>query len=140
MERKLLPDNPARRVRMPTTDSPPTMPFTRDGIVLMIRACDGYGEGGGTEEHRRVSMPRARALLFLLLYSGLRISDAALVRSDRLNLQTRKLLLRMEETRVPAVPHTARRRDECVDGAPAAWRLLFLDRTRRRNYAYQELP
>jgi site-specific recombinase XerD len=99
--RRILPDNPAQRVKMPQRDSIPTMPYTHDEIVLMWNACEGFADGGGKVEHRRRSELRARALLLLLLYSGLRISDASLLRRDRINLHTRKLLLRMEKTRVP---------------------------------------
>jgi site-specific recombinase XerD len=44
---------------------------------------------------------RARALLLLLLYSGLRISDAVKLERKRVNLETGQLMIRMEKTRHP---------------------------------------
>jgi site-specific recombinase XerD len=100
-DRKWTEANPATKVKMPARELNPTMPFTHKEIKAMLDACHGYGEGGGTEDWRKRSELRARALILLLMYSGLRISDAALLRRDRLDARTRKIMLRMEKTHQP---------------------------------------
>lgn len=101
IEQGITEQNPAKKVKPPKHEQRPTLPFERDEVALMIRACDGFGREGNTEEARRRATLRARALLLLLLYSGLRLSDAALLRRDRLNLHSRKMLLRTEKTGAP---------------------------------------
>jgi site-specific recombinase XerD len=100
-DRKWTESNPAAKVKMPARDLNPTMPFTHNEIKAMLDACHGYGEGGGTDDWRKRSELRARALILLLMYSGLRISDAALLRRDRLDVRTRKIMLRTEKTHQP---------------------------------------
>ena len=97
----MISSNPSDKVKAPKNPRRPTLPFERDEVVRMIRACDGFGSKYDSEAERRLSALRARALLMLLLYSGLRISDAALLRRDKLNLHSRKMLLRMEKTGAP---------------------------------------
>lgn len=69
-----LKTNPARKVRAPRNEDPPTMPFTVAEVKKIIAACDQIDNANPTWiERARI---RARALVLLLLYSGMRISDA----------------------------------------------------------------
>jgi len=52
------------------------MPFTRDEFTRILAACDKYPD--------KLNAVRLRALVFLLCYSGLRITDAVTVRRDRI--------------------------------------------------------
>jgi integrase/recombinase XerD len=91
--------NPAKRLRAPIADDVATMPYTDDEIAALIRACDTMESTNPTQtdDIRR----RARALVYMLLYSGLRISDVAKHRRDALDPATGHLTLRIMKTRVP---------------------------------------
>ena len=62
--------NPAKVIKPPKTDDPPTLPYSRDEFDRVLAACDKY-----PDERNAV---RLRALTLLLRYSGLRITDAVI--------------------------------------------------------------
>jgi site-specific recombinase XerD len=94
-----LPDNPAKRIKAPHRDETPTMPFEQEEVLAIIHACSQLQNNNpiGLERARL----RARALVLLLLYSGLRISDAVALERARVDMMTGRLLIRMMKTRTP---------------------------------------
>lgn len=99
MDRTPLKSNPAKKIKYPIDDSEPTLPFTRDEFLSLLAACDKFGEGNINAGDADFGRQRARALCLLLVYSGLRISDAAAFKRSKLTHG--KLLLRMAKTKVP---------------------------------------
>ncbi|MBZ5677517.1 MAG: tyrosine-type recombinase/integrase [Acidobacteriia bacterium] len=76
-ERKWIDDNPAKRMKLPRNIKPgPVVPYTPAEVGRMISAC---GEVG----HSNYERLRARAMVLLLRYTGLRISDVATLSRDR---------------------------------------------------------
>jgi integrase/recombinase XerD len=63
-----LPANPATKIKPPKIDDAPTLPFSRDEFSRVLAACSKY-----PNQKNKV---RLRALVLLLRYSGLRITDA----------------------------------------------------------------
>ena len=74
-----IPDNPARKLKLPKITPVPTMPFTSEEMVAILTALDSYGEEGS--RNRR----RMKALVLLLRHSGLRIGDAVTLSRERIN-------------------------------------------------------
>lgn len=93
-----LPSNPARRVKSPRDTGLPTMPFSPDEVSALLTACGQISNNNeaGIERARL----RARALVLLLLYSGLRISDAIKLERARVDSSGR-LMIRMMKTGEP---------------------------------------
>jgi integrase len=80
--------NPAKEVKAPTIKLKPKEPYPQEEVIQILSACDELGRGS-YERHR------ARAMVLLLRYTGLRISDVATlardrVRDDRIFLYTMK--------------------------------------------------
>lgn len=96
-----LEKNPATAVKPPKTKQRPTMPYSRDEVIRLVRACDTYWSNTGRKDFRALAPLRARALILGLYYTGLRIGDLVQLRRDRLNIRTGKLLLRTEKTGTP---------------------------------------
>jgi integrase len=90
-------NNSARKLKNPKVEHNPTLPFERDEVVRILAACERYAEecGGGDTEYSR----KLRALVLLLRYSGLRISDGAMLSRDR--IREGKLLLYTAKTGTP---------------------------------------
>ncbi len=89
--------NPAKKLRAPKVVRVPTLPFTRDEISRMIAACDRIDNNNPAGVQR--ARLRARALLYTLLYTGFRLSDAVRLERSRLDMQTGKLMVRTMKTR-----------------------------------------
>jgi integrase/recombinase XerD len=90
--------NAAKLVKSPKVDDPPTLPFTQKEFDDCVKASDNY-----PDERNR---PRILGLLYLLRYSGLRITDAVTLRRDK--IKDGMLTLRTAKTgtdvRVPLPP------------------------------------
>lgn len=90
--------DPTRSLRNPKITSAPTLPYTQDEMIRILTACtelaDSHGKVGG--ENGR----RARALVLLLRYSGMRIGDTVTCAIDR--LRGDRLFLYTQKTGVPA--------------------------------------
>jgi site-specific recombinase XerD len=98
-DRKWISDNPARRLRMPLAEDVATLPFSPEEVGKLIAACDHIsGSNPSTTPYIR---RRARALVYTLLYSGLRIGDVGLLRRSALDEDTRHLTVRTTKTGVP---------------------------------------
>ena len=92
-----LTTNPAAKLKNPKVSQQPTMPFSREGMVEILAACDRY-----PDSYRRTgeaNAKRLRALVLLFRYSGLRIRDTVTLPSDRIN--GNKLFLYIAKTGVP---------------------------------------
>ncbi len=76
LRRKWIGSNPAREVRPPKLKPKPKEPYTQDEVCRIIEACNRLGKG--TYERSRV-----KAMVLLLQYTGLRISDVSLLARDR---------------------------------------------------------
>jgi integrase/recombinase XerD len=75
--------NPAKTIRPPAHKPVPTLPYSDDEWKKIVWALDAY-----KEIHRQSPMPiiqKLRALVFLMRYSGLRISDAVQLTRDRVD-------------------------------------------------------
>ena len=88
VNRKWMSDNPAREIRHPKIKPKPKDPFTRSEVAAIIAASEKIGRG----PYERL---RARAIVMLLRYAALRVSDVAMlprdrVRGDRIFLYTQK--------------------------------------------------
>jgi len=85
--------NPARELKAPKVSVRPTMPFTRKEMIAILAAADeviSEKQAPGKDNARRL-----RALILLLRYTGLRISDAVRCSSEqvvngKLRLYTQK--------------------------------------------------
>ena len=119
-----VPVNVARQLKSPTTHVPEVIPFTEDEITKILAACDKY-----TPAYNGV---RLRALVLLLLHSGLRIGDA--VTLERNKIIDGSLVLRTQKRGVPislplppvalkaleVIPHTSRYYFTTGDAQPKA--------------------
>ena len=88
--------NPAAVIKPPKADQSPTMPFEQKQIDALIKAADKFNAGGKFGPGNR---QRIRAMILLLRYSGLRISDAAVL--ERSRLKGDKLFLYTQKTGTP---------------------------------------
>ena len=95
--KRWIAENPTAGMKLPRPDSALTMPYTEEEIGRMLAACDALKCSRQSQRTRQ----RARALVLLLLYSGLRISDAVQLRRDAVDFKTGKVLLRIMKTRAP---------------------------------------
>jgi integrase/recombinase XerD len=88
--------NPALSVKAPRSDSSPTLPFEEEEVERLLAAADTFTVKGtfGAGNRKRV-----RAMILLLRYSGLRISDAATL--ERTRLKGSKLFLYTQKTGTP---------------------------------------
>jgi integrase/recombinase XerD len=71
-----LPTNPAKVIKPPKVDDPPTLPYSKDVLPRVLAACDEYPD--------KKNAVRLRALTLLLRYSGLRGSDAVTLTKHRI--------------------------------------------------------
>lgn len=92
-----IPNNPASKLKPPKTMPPPTVPFTAEEVRRILAFCEPGGDRQKKTQSKNVH--RLRALVLLLLYSGLRIRDAATLCRDR--IADCKLLLYTAKTGVP---------------------------------------
>ena len=76
-DRGWVAENAAKRVRTPRVKPNPKDPYTSEEIVRILAACDRIG--AGTYERLR-----ARAMVLLLRYTALRVSDIATLQRTRI--------------------------------------------------------
>ena len=97
LERKWIESNPAKLLRPPKVAACPTMPLTSDEMIKILAACDTLQNT--THASGRMNVRRLKALVLLMRYSGIRISDAVALTTDRLD--GKKLFLYTAKTGVP---------------------------------------
>jgi integrase/recombinase XerD len=107
-----LTENFATKVELPKPDGVSTLPFREDEAKALLAACDRLGEGAETgrgrydafsDEHVEDERRYARALVMLLLGTGLRISDAVNLARNRVFIDRKgatRLKVRTEKTGV----------------------------------------
>jgi site-specific recombinase XerD len=90
VERRWIAENPAKKIKPPRNIKPKeVVPYEPNEITRMLAACDVVG-------HSDYERRRARAMLLLLRYTGLRISDVATLRRDR--VQNGRIFLHTKKT------------------------------------------
>lgn len=89
--------NPAANVRRAKETHRPTLPFTSDELVSIMRVLNEHC--AGKVGIRREQAERLRALVLVMRWSGIRISDA--VNLQRSQIQGDVLFLRQAKTDVP---------------------------------------
>ena len=97
LDRKWITENPAVKMKLPKPDQTTTLPYTDEEVNRMLDACDRLRCDGANLRTRQ----RARALILLLLYSGLRISDAVKLERDAVDFKTGQVRLRILKTKTP---------------------------------------
>lgn len=84
-------DNPAKPVRMALSNPQPAAPLSQAEIDRLFAAVDKLGGADPRAGEWRV---RARAVLMVFLYTGLRVSDVALLEWASVDLRSRYITLR----------------------------------------------
>ena len=82
MQNGWISSNPASEIKGPKVTTRPTLPFTRDEMMLVLAAIAEWVEE--CDLAGKANARRLRALVLLLRYSGLRIGDAIGCSVDRL--------------------------------------------------------
>lgn len=95
IEHEWIKKNFAKSLKPPKEADPVTLPFEPDEVKALLKACDQI-ENANRESATRARL-RNKALLLLLLYSGMRISDCIKLRRDRLRPDG-KLFMRTMKT------------------------------------------
>lgn len=95
-----LKSNPAKLIKLPIAASAPVLPFTAKEIETILAACDRY-----PNSRNRI---RLRALVWLMMTSGLRLGDAVSLSRDK--IKAGRLHLRTAKTgttiNIPLPPET----------------------------------
>jgi site-specific recombinase XerD len=77
LDRDWIDRNPAKKMRMPPDPKPkPREPYTQAEIIRILAACETFGKSS----YERL---RAKAMVLLMRFYGLRVSDVATLRKDR---------------------------------------------------------
>jgi integrase/recombinase XerD len=71
-----LETNPAKIIKPPKVEDPPTLPYTKEEFERVVKACDKY-----PRKHHAVKL---KALVLLLRHSGFRITDAITLTKQRI--------------------------------------------------------
>ncbi|HKW35870.1 MAG TPA: hypothetical protein VJN92_22890 [Candidatus Acidoferrum sp.] len=96
-KRNWVENNPAKLLRPPKVPVCPTMPLTRAETVKILAACDSLRIT--TPRHGKLNANRLKTLVLVMRYSGMRVSDAVRMTTDRLD--GGKLFLYTQKTGVP---------------------------------------
>lgn len=96
-DRQWVESNPATRIKLPKVSIRPTMPLTHDEMVKILTACDGWQVT--TPVEGKLNAHRLKTLVLLMRYTGMRVSDAVTLTTDRLD--GKRLFLYTQKTGVP---------------------------------------
>ena len=88
--------DPFALVKSPRAQDSPTLPFEAGEVEALLKSADTFNPKGRFKDGNR---KRIRAMVLLLRYSGLRISDAAVL--ERARLSDDKLFLYTQKTGTP---------------------------------------
>ncbi len=97
-DRQWVESNPATRIKLPKVSIRPTMPLTRAEFVKILTACDTL-QLKAEKPIAKFNAQRLKTLVLLMRYSGMRVSDAVTLTTDRLD--GKKLFLYTQKTGVP---------------------------------------
>lgn len=98
VDRDWLEKNPALRLSNPRVELRPTMPLSDNEMKSILTACDS-AVLTATQPAQKLNALRLKAIVLLMRYSGLRVSDAVTLETSRLD--GNKLFLRTEKTGQP---------------------------------------
>ena len=108
--------SPARLVKMPPAKYDPTLPFTDQEMEKILWAADSIREAHPKTPEE--TPKKLKALILLMRYSGIRISDAVMFHREK--LKDNKLFLRQEKTKhpvwVPLPKNVVLALEECDEG------------------------
>jgi site-specific recombinase XerD len=96
-DRQWVESNPAAKMKLPKISVCPTMPLTTDQWLNLLTACDKFLANAPDEG--KLNAIRVKTLLVLMRYSGMRVSDAVTLTTDRLD--GNRLFLYTQKTGVP---------------------------------------
>jgi integrase/recombinase XerD len=97
-DRQWVESNPAAKIKLPKVSVCPTMPLTREGLVKILTACDTL-QLKAEKPIAKFNAQRLKTLVLLMRYSGMRVSDAVTMTTDRLD--GKKLFLYTQKTGTP---------------------------------------
>jgi integrase/recombinase XerD len=117
-ESEWIAENPARRLKPAKIEDPPRVPFDEGEVASILKACDECPRRGTADPFRM------RALIDLMLETGLRIGDA--VQLKRSAISGGRLRLRTEKTGV----------DVCLPLSPKLIIALNTLRSTNRDYFF----
>jgi len=83
-----LAENVALAVKHPKVEPPDPDPLTREQIALLLAACDKPNQS------HKVTWPRNRRAVFVMLYTGLRIAEVAELRWGDIDLDRGEIIVR----------------------------------------------
>jgi site-specific recombinase XerD len=113
MKHKWIESNVARDLKGPQRDECVTLPYEREEIKLLLEACNKI------DNSNRTGIPRARlrakALVLLMLYSGMRVSDCVQVKRERLKPDGRLYIRTMKS----GVDLYVRLHEDCLEALNA---------------------
>ena len=98
VDRDWVKQNPAIRLSKPRVDDRPTMPLSDDEWTSILVACDKLIASNPKPRFKLPSL-RLKALVLLMRYSGMRVSDAVMLTANK--LQGHKLFLYTQKTGQP---------------------------------------
>jgi integrase len=96
-DRQWVETNPAAKIKLPKVSICPTMPLTHEEMVEILTACDGLQIT--TPVEGKLNAHRLKTLVLLMRYTGMRVSDAVALSTDRLD--GKRLFLYTQKTGVP---------------------------------------
>src|SRR5580700_3512899 len=96
-DRQWVESNPAVKIKLPKASICPTMPLTSEQWLDLLTACDKFLSAAPVEG--KLNACRLKSLLVLMRYSGMRVSDAVTLTTDRLD--GKRLFLYTQTTGVP---------------------------------------
>jgi site-specific recombinase XerD len=96
-DREWVESNHAARIRLPKTTICPTMPLTPEQWQKVLIGCDEFHAKAPAEG--KLNACRLKTLLVLMRYTGMRVSDAVTLTTDRLD--GKRLFLYTQKTGVP---------------------------------------
>jgi site-specific recombinase XerD len=97
-DRNWVEANPATRLKLPKVSVHPTMPLTQADMLKLLSKCEADKHAKRPSTKKRIAQ-RLKALVLLMRYSGMRISDAVTLTTDRLD--GKRLFLYTQKTGVP---------------------------------------
>ena len=96
-DRQWVESNAAKKIKLPRVLTCPTLPLAADEMVRIYNVCDALL--AKTQNHGKLNVYLLKTLILLMRYSGMRISDAVALTTDRLD--GKKLFLYTQKTGVP---------------------------------------
>ena len=127
LKREWIARNFAKDLDAPMEDGPPTLPFSTQEVKVILQTCEKWREKNprvkeGTPES-------IRAMVLVMLYSGLRISDTVQLRRESVDLKTGKMLLRVMKTGAPLYVRLGEPAVEALKALPGSSEYFFWNGT-----------